>query len=233
MDDSCVCGNSWGSVQVANICWFQDTVKITCTSASICLINHCFVLRCSFHGVERFLQLCAEDNMQVANCTTPANYFHILRRQLKRDIRKPLIMMTPKSLLRNKRATSRLEEMGSETSFHRVLWDDAEALKGEKIKLVKDAKIRRVILCSGKVYYDLYEEREKRGIEDIYILRVEQLYPWPHKALIHELSRFKDAEFIWCQEEPYNMGAWSFAQPNIERVLEYIGAKNTRARYAG
>jgi 2-oxoglutarate dehydrogenase E1 component len=123
--------------------------------------------------------------------------------------------------------------MGSETSFHRVLWDDAESLKGEKIKLVKDAKIRRVILCSGKVYYDLYEEREKRGIEDVYILRVEQLYPWPHKALIHELSRFKDAEFIWCQEEPYNMGAWTFAQSNIERVLEYIGAKNPRARYVG
>ncbi|MFN0191659.1 MAG: 2-oxoglutarate dehydrogenase E1 component [Aestuariivirga sp.] len=205
-------------------------------SGLVCLLPHGYEGQGPEHSsarLERFLQLCAEDNMQVANCTTPANYFHILRRQLKRDIRKPLIMMTPKSLLRNKRATSRLEEMGSETSFHRVLWDDAEILKGEKIKLVKDAKIRRVILCSGKVYYDLYEEREKRGIEDVYILRVEQLYPWPHKALINELSRFKDAEFIWCQEEPYNMGAWSFAQPNIERVLEYIGAKNTRARYAG
>jgi 2-oxoglutarate dehydrogenase E1 component len=205
-------------------------------SGLVCLLPHGYEGQGPEHSsarLERFLQLCAEDNMQVANCTTPANYFHILRRQLKRDIRKPLIMMTPKSLLRNKRATSRIEEMGSETSFHRVLWDDAEALKGEKIKLVKDAKIRRVILCSGKVYYDLYEEREKRGIEDIYILRVEQLYPWPHKALIQELSRFKDAEFVWCQEEPYNMGAWSFAQPNIERVLEYIGAKTTRARYVG
>ena len=183
--------------------------------------------------LERFLQMCAEDNMQVANCTTPANYFHILRRQLKRDIRKPLIMMTPKSLLRNKRATSRLEEFAEGTSFHRILWDDAEALKGQPIKLVKDDKIRRVVMCSGKVYYDLYEERERRGLNDIYLLRVEQLYPWPHKALIQELSRFKKAEFVWCQEEPMNMGAWTYAQANIERALEFMKAKNTRPRYAG
>ena len=98
---------------------------------------------------------------------------------------------------------------------------------------MKDSKIRRVVLCSGKVYFDLYEEREKRGIKDIYLLRVEQLYPWPHKALIHELARFKAAEFVWCQEEPYNMGAWSFAQPNIERVLEFVGATSPRPRYAG
>jgi 2-oxoglutarate dehydrogenase E1 component len=205
-------------------------------SGLVCLLPHGYEGQGPEHSsarLERYLQLCAEDNMQVANCTTPANYFHILRRQLKRDIRKPLIIMTPKSLLRNKRATSRIEEMGPDTSFHRLLWDDAEVLKGEKIKLVKDSKIRRVILCTGKVYYDLYEEREKRGIEDIYLLRIEQLYPWPHKALIQELSRFKDSEFVWCQEEPYNMGAWSFVQSNIERVLEYIGAKHTRPRYVG
>jgi 2-oxoglutarate dehydrogenase E1 component len=177
--------------------------------------------------------MCAEDNMQVANCTTPANYFHILRRQLKRDIRKPLIIMTPKSLLRHKRATSRLDEMAEGTSFHRLLWDDAEILTGEKIKLAPDANIRRVVMCSGKVYYDLYDERDKRGLDDIYILRIEQLYPWPHKALIQELSRFKNSEFVWCQEEPYNMGAWTFAQSNIERVLEYVGAASPRARYAG
>jgi 2-oxoglutarate dehydrogenase E1 component len=106
-------------------------------------------------------------------------------------------------------------------------------LTGEAIKLAADDKIRRVILCTGKVYYDLYEEREKRGLNDIYLLRIEQLYPWPHKALINILSRFKQAEFVWCQEEPYNMGAWSFAQPNIERVLEFIGATKTRPRYAG
>ncbi len=119
--------------------------------------------------LERYLQLCAEDNIQVANLTTPANYFHALRRQLQRDFRKPLIVMTPKSLLRHKRAVSRLEEMGPGSSFHRLLWDDAEILKGQTIKLVPDEKIRRVVLCSGKVYYDLYEEREKRGIDDIYL----------------------------------------------------------------
>ncbi len=183
--------------------------------------------------LERYLQLCAEDNMQVANCTTPANYFHILRRQLKRDFRKPLILMTPKSLLRHKRAVSKLSEMGPETTFHRILWDDAQQLPNEPIKLVSDDKIRRVVLCSGKVYYDLYEEREKRGINDIYLLRVEQLYPFPLKALVAELSRFKQAEIIWCQEEPRNQGAWAFVQPYLEWVLEQIQAAHQRPRYVG
>src|SRR5256885_13621724 len=115
-----------------------------------------------------------EANMRVENCTTPENYFHILGRQLKRDTRKPLILMTPKSLLRHKRAVSRLEAMAIGTSFHRVLWDDAEYLKSEKIRLVDNDKIRRVVLCSGKVYYDLYEEREKREVNDVYLMRVEQ-----------------------------------------------------------
>jgi 2-oxoglutarate dehydrogenase E1 component len=205
-------------------------------SGLVCLLPHGYEGQGPEHSsarLERFLQMCAEDNMQVANCTTPANYFHILRRQMKRDIRKPLIIMTPKSLLRHKRATSKLEEMGEGTSFHRLLWDDVEVLAGEKIKLVPDAQIRRVVMCSGKVYFDLYEEREKRGLDDIYLLRVEQLYPWPHRALIQELTRFKGAKFVWCQEEPYNMGAWSFARPNIERVLEYVGATSPRPRYAG
>ena len=205
-------------------------------SGLVCLLPHGYEGQGPEHSsarLERYLQMCAEDNMQVANCTTPANYFHILRRQLKRDIRKPLIIMTPKSLLRHKRATSPLAMMDEGTTFHRLLWDDAEMQTDQVIKLQPDDKIRRVILCSGKVYYDLYEEREKRGLTDIYLLRVEQLYPWPHKALINILSRFKGAEFIWCQEEPYNMGAWSFVQPNIERVLEFIGAKNTRPRYVG
>ncbi len=183
--------------------------------------------------LERFLQLCAEDNMQVANCTTPANYFHILRRQLKREFRKPLILMTPKSLLRHKRAVSKLDEMGADTSFHRLLWDDAECRTGEKTRLVADDKMRRVVLCSGKVYYDLYEEREKRGIDDIYILRLEQLYPFPAKALIAELSRFRNAEVVWCQEEPKNMGAWSFAEPYLEWVLEQVAGKSRRPRYVG
>ena len=171
--------------------------------------------------------------MQVANVTTPANYFHILRRQVKRNFRKPLILMTPKSLLRHKRAVSTLAEMSGESTFHRLLWDDAQLLKDEPIKLVKDSKMRRVVMCSGKVYYDLYEEREQRGIDDIYLLRLEQLYPFPAKALITELSRFKNAEMVWCQEEPKNMGSWSFVDPYLEWVLAHIGAKHQRIRYTG
>ena len=114
-----------------------------------------------------------------------------------------------------------------------MLLDDAQQLKDQAIKLQKDNKIRRVVLCSGKVYYDLYEEREKRGIDDVYLLRVEQLYPFPAKALITVLSRFLQAEIVWCQEEPKNMGAWSFIEPYLEWVLAHIGAKYPRARYAG
>ena len=205
-------------------------------SGLVCLLPHGYEGQGPEHSsarLERFLQMCAEDNMQVANCTTPANYFHILRRQLNRDFRKPLILMTPKSLLRHKRAISRLDEMAEGTSFHRVLWDDAQYLKGEKIKLVKDNKIRRVVLCTGKVYYDLYEEREKRGIDDVYLLRVEQLYPFPLKALVTELSRFKNADIVWCQEEPKNMGSWSFVEPYLAWVLEQATSKVKRPRYAG
>jgi 2-oxoglutarate dehydrogenase E1 component len=205
-------------------------------SGLVCMLPHGYEGQGPEHSsarLERFLQMCAEDNMQVANCTTPANLFHILRRQLKREIRKPLILMTPKSLLRHKRAVSRLDEMGPNTTFHRLLWDDAQLLPNEKIKLVADGKMRRVVLCSGKVYYDLYEEREKRGIDDIYLLRVEQLYPFPTKALMAELSRFKQAEIVWCQEEPRNMGAWFFVDTFITWVLNQIGAKNRHARYAG
>jgi 2-oxoglutarate dehydrogenase E1 component len=205
-------------------------------SGLVCLLPHGYEGQGPEHSsarLERYLQMCAEDNMQVANCTTPANYFHILRRQLKREIRKPLLLMTPKSLLRHKRAVSRLDEMAAGTTFHRLLWDDAQMHAGEKIKLVPDAKIRRVVLCTGKVYFDLYEEREKRGIDDIYLLRVEQLYPFPSKALVQELSRFKQAEIVWCQEEPRNMGAWFFVDTFIEWVLNQIGAKQRRPRYAG
>ena len=183
--------------------------------------------------LERYLQLCAEDNWQIANCTTPANYFHILRRQLHRGFRKPLVLMTPKSLLRHKRVVSNLAQFGPDTSFHRLLWDDAQFLPDQAIKLVADDKIRRVVLCSGKIYYDLYDEREKRGLNDVYLLRMEQLYPFPARALIQELSRFKDAEMVWCQEEPKNMGAWSFIEPNIGWVLDHIEAKHRRVRYAG
>ncbi len=183
--------------------------------------------------LERFLQLCAQDNMQVANCTTPANYFHILRRQMRRNFRKPLVLMTPKSLLRHKKCVSTLEEMGPGSSFHRVLWDDAESQPGSTVKLVADAKIKRVVMCSGKVYYDLLEEREKRGVDNIYLLRVEQFYPFPAHSLINELQRFRNAEMVWCQEEPKNMGAWFFMEPNIEWTLDQIDAKHKRPKYVG
>jgi 2-oxoglutarate dehydrogenase E1 component len=213
-------------------------------SGLVCLLPHGYEGQGPEHSsarLERFLQMCAEDNMQVANCTTPANYFHILRRQLKRDFRKPLVLMTPKSLLRHKRAVSRLDEMGPETTFHRLLWDDAQMAashaagegRQEAIKLAADDKIRRVVLCSGKVYFDLYDEREKRGVDDIYLLRIEQLYPFPTKALMMELTRFKQAEIVWCQEEPRNMGGWVFVDIFLEWVLNQIGAKHRRARYAG
>ncbi|SHL27364.1 2-oxoglutarate dehydrogenase E1 component [Roseibium suaedae] len=204
-------------------------------SGLVCLLPHGYEGQGPEHSsarLERFLQLCAEDNMQVANCTTPANYFHILRRQIKRDIRKPLILMTPKSLLRHKRAVSKLSELGADSSFHRLLWDDAEYGQSET-KLVSDDKIRRVVMCSGKVYYDLLEEREKRGIDDVYLLRVEQLYPFPKKALAMELNRFKNADMFWCQEEPKNMGGWFFVEPFIEWVLGQIDARVKRPVYAG
>jgi len=205
-------------------------------SGLVCLLPHGYEGQGPEHSsarLERFLQLCAEDNMQVVYPTTPANYFHALRRQLHREIRKPLIVMTPKSLLRHKRAVSRLDELGKDTTFHRILYDDTQMLPNEKIKLVGDDKIKRVVLCSGKVYYDLYEEREKRGVDDVYIMRVEQLYPVPLKALVLELGRFKNAEVVWCQEEPRNMGAWHFIEPYLEWVLNQIHAPNRRPRYAG
>jgi 2-oxoglutarate dehydrogenase E1 component len=205
-------------------------------SGLVCLLPHGYEGQGPEHSsarLERYLQMCAEDNMQVANCTTPANYFHILRRQLHRDIRKPLILMTPKSLLRHKRAVSTLADFGPDSHFNRLLRDDAETLKGEKIKLVKDDKIRRVVLCTGKVYYDLYEDREQRGVDDVYLLRVEQLYPFPLKALVHELARFKKADVVWCQEEPKNMGSWTFIEPYMEWVLAQVGGKAKRPRYAG
>lgn len=205
-------------------------------SGLVCLLPHGYEGQGPEHSsarLERFLQMCAEDNMQVVYPTTPANYFHVLRRQLHREIRKPLILMTPKSLLRHKRAVSRLDELGATATFHRLLYDDAQMLPDEPIKLVSDDKIKRIVLCSGKVYYDLYEEREKRGINDIYLMRVEQLYPVPLKALVQELGRFKGAEVVWCQEEPRNMGAWHFIEPYLEWVLNQIHAPNKRPRYAG
>jgi len=184
--------------------------------------------------LERYLQLCAEDNLQVANCSTPANYFHILRRQMHRPFRKPLILMTPKSLLRHKKAVSRISDMAEGSSFHRVLWDDAELDTGlTPVKLKPDDQIRRVILCSGKVYYDLLDAREQKGVDDVYIMRLEQFYPWPVKSLSNELSRFKTAELVWCQEEPKNMGGWTFVDPWLELTLARLQVATKRARYVG
>ena len=204
-------------------------------SGLVCLLPHGFEGQGPEHSsarLERFLQMCGNDNWIVANCTTPANYFHILRRQMHRSYRKPLIMMTPKSLLRHKMAVSTLDEMSEGSSFHRVLWDDAQYGNSDT-KLAKDDKIKRVVICSGKVYYDLLEERDKRGITDIYLLRLEQFYPFPAQSMVKELSRFSGAEFVWCQEEPKNQGAWTFVEPNIEWILTRIEHKNTRPIYVG
>jgi 2-oxoglutarate dehydrogenase E1 component len=204
-------------------------------SGLVCLLPHGFEGQGPEHSsarLERFLQMCGADNWIIANCTTPANYFHILRRQMHRTYRKPLILMTPKSLLRHKLAISDAADFTTGSSFHRVLWDDAQ--KGHSdIKLQPDNKIKRVVLCSGKVYFDLLEERDARGIDDVYLMRIEQFYPFPAHSMVGELERFKQAEIVWCQEEPKNQGAWSFIEPNIEWVLTRIDAKHKRPSYAG
>ena len=175
--------------------------------------------------LERFLQLCGEDNMQIVNCTTPANYFHALRRQLHREFRKPLVVLTPKSLLRHKRCVSKLADLGPGSSFHRVMYCDQVPSDP------KDAK--QVVMCSGKLYYDLLEEREKRGVTDVHFLRLEQLYPFPADALAAELAAYQHCELVWCQEEPRNMGAWGFVNSFIEEIAEEAGCKIPRPRYAG
>ncbi len=175
--------------------------------------------------IERYLQLCAEDNMQVVNCTTPAQYFHVLRRQLHRDFRKPLIIATPKSLLRHKRCVSTLADMADDSAFHRVLYCQDVPSPAEEAK--------QLVMCSGKVYYDLLEAREERGIKDIHFLRLEQVYPFPADALIEELAKYKHCDLVWCQEEPRNMGPWPFVSHFLEEVAEEAGMKSPRPRYAG
>tara|TARA_Y100000741_G_scaffold215637_1_gene164379 strand:- start:717 stop:2720 length:2004 start_codon:yes stop_codon:yes gene_type:complete len=185
--------------------------------------------------LERFLQLCAQDNLQVINCTTPANYFHALRRQIHRDFRKPLVIMTPKSLLRNKLCVSNLEDFGKKNSFHRVLWDHAiDPNEKDFIKLKKPKKINKVILCSGKVYFDLLQAREKIKKDDVVIFRIEQLYPFPVKSLVKGIKAYaKNAKFYWCQEEPKNMGAWFSVRDYIQWTLDYIEANNNIINYIG
>ncbi|MBT5048320.1 MAG: 2-oxoglutarate dehydrogenase E1 component [Rhodospirillaceae bacterium] len=175
--------------------------------------------------LERYLQLCGEDNMQVAVPSTPANYYHMLRRQIHRKFRKPLVVMTPKSLLRHKLCTSSLKDMAAGSYYRRVL--------SETDTLVDDKKIRRVVLCSGKVYYDLYAARAEQGIDDIALVRLEQIYPFPRMSLTKELERYTNADVVWCQEEPANMGAWSFVDRRIEALLTEIGGTARRPLYCG
>ncbi|MGR4001185.1 MAG: 2-oxoglutarate dehydrogenase E1 component [Alphaproteobacteria bacterium] len=176
--------------------------------------------------LERFLQLCANDNMQVVNCTTPASYFHVLRRQLARDFRKPLIVMTPKSLLRDKRCTSPLADFGPDTNFHRVLFEDKD--------FFDNTPKRQIVFCSGKVYYDLVAARDSgEPREDLALVRLEQIYPWPSDALIGWLEPHRDAELVWCQEEPRNMGAWGLVQEFLGETAVEAGVRNPRVRYAG
>jgi 2-oxoglutarate dehydrogenase E1 component len=175
--------------------------------------------------LERYLQLCAEDNIQVCNLTSAANYFHALRRQVRRNFRKPLVVFTPKSLLRAKEVMSRLDEMGPDTSFHRVI-DETETIAA-------DDKVRRVVLCSGKIYFDLVKARAEKGEDGVALIRVEQLYPFPFNTLGKVLRHYRNAEIVWCQEEPQNMGAWNFVDRRIEEVLAGLGVAAKRPRFAG
>jgi 2-oxoglutarate dehydrogenase E1 component len=175
--------------------------------------------------VERYLQLCAEDNIQVCNLTTAANYFHALRRQVRRNFRKPLVVFTPKSLLRAKDVASRLDEMGPGSSFHRVIDGTGP--------IAADDQIRRVVLCSGKIYFDLAKARVAGGGDRVALLRVEQLYPFPFKTLAKLLARWPNAEIVWCQEEPQNMGAWNFVDRRIEQVLSGLDVAARRPRFVG
>ena len=183
--------------------------------------------------LERFLQMCAGENLQVVNCTTPSNYFHALRRQMHRDFRKPLVVMTPKSLLRHKKCISNINEFTTKNSFHRVLEDDAYIKNNGLVELKKDSKIKQVVMCSGKIYYDLLEARENLKNDSLVIIRIEQLYPFPAKTLANMLKRYKKAKFVWCQEEPKNMGAWNTVRNYIDRTLEIIDFNGDNVKYVG
>lgn len=175
--------------------------------------------------LERFLQLCAGDNIQVCNISTPSNYFHVLRRQMLRPFRKPLIIMTPKSLLRHKLAVSLRSDFIGESHFRRIMSDRTPPA---------DAKVRRAVLCSGKVGYDLMEARDAAELDDVTIIRIEQLYPFPGEPLVERLKRMTALEeVVWCQEEPRNNGAYFFVEPLIEEALAAAGKPGLRARYAG
>ena len=184
--------------------------------------------------LERFLQLCAGENIQVVNCTTPSNYFHVLRRQMHREFRKPLVIMTPKSLLRHKRCISNISEFSKKSTFHRILEDDAYSKVNNLLELKKkDDKIKKVVMCSGKIYYDLIEAREQYKNDEVTFIRIEQLYPFPAKTLANIIKRYSKAKFIWCQEEPQNMGAWNTVRNYIDRTLEMVNFGDKSVKYVG
>ncbi len=183
--------------------------------------------------LERFLQMCAGENIQVMNCTTPANYFHALRRQIHRAFRKPLILMTPKSLLRHKRCVSTMKDFTKKNSFHRILEDDAYHTESNLLNLAGDKKISKVVICSGKIYFDLIDSREKTKNNKVVFIRIEQIYPFPLKTLANLVKRYPNAEFIWCQEEPKNMGAWNTVRIYIERSIAMTKIGQSKVRYVG
>ena len=175
--------------------------------------------------LERFLQMCAEDNIQVANCTSPANYFHILRRQLLREFRKPLILMTPKSTLRHKKNTSSIEDFINSSTFHRLL--------RKPISSEIEKKINRLIICSGKIYFELQDHIDDLKKQNVFILRLEQIYPFPYDVFLKELKRFVNCEILWCQEEPKNMGAYGFVKRRIESVMREVNTNQKKLIYVG
>ena len=211
--------------------------KWTRASGLVMLLPHGYEGQGPEHSsarIERYLQACAQENIQIVNCTTPANYFHALRRQIHRPFRKPLVVFTPKSLLRHKKCISEIEDFTKDNSFHRVLSDKAEFSKYNMISLADDDSIDRVILCSGKIYYDIVEQREKLKADKVQIVRIEQLYPFPAKTLAKHLNRFKNInKIIWCQEEPQNMGCWNHVERYINRTLQYLKSEPKKISYVG
>lgn len=211
--------------------------KWTRASGIVMLLPHGYEGQGPEHSsarIERYLQACAQENLQVVNCTTPANYFHALRRQIHRKFRKPLIIFSPKSLLRHKRCVSEIEDFLTENSFHRILPDHADYPMYNLIKLEKDENIKRIVLCTGKIYFEISEKRETIRNTRVQLLRIEQLYPFPVRKLAEFLKRFKNAdEFIWCQEEPENMGAWTYVEKYIDWTLDLVRAKSRKVKYIG
>ena len=211
--------------------------KWTRASGLIMLLPHGYEGQGPEHSsarIERYLQACAQENLQVVNCTTPANYFHVLRRQIHRSFRKPLIIFTPKSLLRHKKCVSEIEDFSNKNSFHRVLPDHAEDPQYKLIKLAPDKEIKRIVICSGKIYFDLLEKRQEMKEKRVQIIRIEQIYPFPAKTLAKLIKRFVNAEeYIWCQEEPQNMGCWNTVERYINWTLNHIKSNTKNIKYIG